>query len=572
MRYMCLACDYDGTIARDSIVAQSTLQALERIKNSGRKLILVTGRELDDLLRVLEKPELFDRIVAENGAVLYRPSSKETAALCEPPPKAFVDELTRRGVTPLSQGLRIVATWHPQEATVLEVIRSMSLELQIIFNKNAVMVLPSGTNKGTGLTAALKELELSTHNVVAVGDAENDHAFLGVCECCVAVNNALPALKERSDWVAYQSHGPGVEELIELLLKDDLQALAPRLHRHEIELGTEENGEKFTLPAYGSRVLIAGPSGSGKSTTTSAIVDRLFALGYQVCLVDPEGDYDEFEPLATLGGPNHVPAISEIFDTLNDPKRSLGINLLGVPLPDRPQFFQTLLMRLQELRVKTGRPHWIVVDEAHHLMPVDLATGGLAVTKDMESFALVTVHPDEVSPAILSSVNTLIAVGSEPKKVVEQFIKGTKGSDGPDPQLVRAPEPDCVLVWRFVAHEKPHYVKVKPARSQLRRHQRKYAVGELGHDRSFYFRGPEGRLNLRAQNMNVFAQLAEGLDDSTWSFHLSQHDYSRWMRDTIKDRELAEVIAKIEDDKTLEASASRRDIIDAIQKHYTASG
>jgi HAD superfamily hydrolase (TIGR01484 family) len=280
MRYVCLTCDYDGTIARNGRVAQSTLQALERVRSSGRRLILATGRELDDLFSVFPEPSLFDRIVAENGAVLYRPTSQEQVMLTNAPPKEFIDALTRRGVQPLSVGECVVATWHPQETTVLEVIHAMSLDLQIIFNKNAVMVLPSGVNKGTGLSFALNEMGISPHNVVGVGDAENDHAFLGMCECCVAVSNALPALKERSDWVTAHSHGAGVEEVAEQLLKNDLEELTPRLKRHEILLGTNKDGQPFALPAYGSRLLIAGPSGSGKSTVVSAIVERLVENKY----------------------------------------------------------------------------------------------------------------------------------------------------------------------------------------------------------------------------------------------------------------------------------------------------
>jgi hypothetical protein len=37
---------------------------------------------------------------------------------------------------------------------------------------------------------------------------------------------------------------------------------------------------------------------------------------------------------------------------------------------------------------------------------------------------------------------------------------------------------------------------------------------------SRYFRGPEGRLNLRAKNLALFLQIAEGIDDSTWLHHL----------------------------------------------------
>lgn len=247
MRYFCLTCDYDGTLARDGHVAPSTIEALKRVSASGRKLVLATGRELDDLLRVFPEVGLFDRIVAENGAVLYTPATREQHILADPPPGDFIEELRRRDVQPLSVGQCIVATWHPFESVVLEVIRSSGLELQVIFNKNAVMILPSGVNKGTGLRVALDELGLSPHNVVGVGDAENDHAFLGICECSVAVGNALPALKERTDLVTTRTHGAGVEEAIDQLMADDMLSVAPRLKRHQILLGRTSDGKGVSL-------------------------------------------------------------------------------------------------------------------------------------------------------------------------------------------------------------------------------------------------------------------------------------------------------------------------------------
>jgi len=231
MRYLCLICDYDGTIARDGRSAPSTVEALRRVRASGRKLILATGRQLAELQEVFPEHALFDRIVAENGAVLYEPAGKDGRALAGPPPPEFVDALRRRGVQPLSVGRCIVATWRPFESTVLEVILGMGLELQIISNKDALMVLPSGMNKASGLQVALNELGLSPHNSVGVGDAENDDAFLAMCECSVAVANALPALKERADLVTTGSHGAGVEELIEKLLSEDLASLTPRVKR-----------------------------------------------------------------------------------------------------------------------------------------------------------------------------------------------------------------------------------------------------------------------------------------------------------------------------------------------------
>ena len=116
------------------------------------------------------------------------------------PRRKFVAELRRRRVSPLSVGRVIVATGEPHETAVLELIRELGLELRVIFNKGAIMVLPSGVDKATGMDAALLELGLSHHNAVGVGDAENDDAFLTRCACAVAVANALDSLKERADW------------------------------------------------------------------------------------------------------------------------------------------------------------------------------------------------------------------------------------------------------------------------------------------------------------------------------------------------------------------------------------
>jgi hypothetical protein len=232
VRYLALACDYDGTLARQGRVDEPTLAALRRVLASGRKLILVTGRELDDLQSVFSHLELFEWVVAENGALLYRPATREENLLGESPPPRFVAALRDQGVQPLSVGRVIVATWRPHEHKVLQVIHDQGLELQIIFNKDAVMVLPAGVNKATGLAAALREMKLSQLNVVGVGDAENDHAFLSACGCSAAVANALPALKERADLVTRRDHGAGVAELIDLLVGNDLAGLEDRLAHH----------------------------------------------------------------------------------------------------------------------------------------------------------------------------------------------------------------------------------------------------------------------------------------------------------------------------------------------------
>jgi len=216
-RYQLVATDYDDTLATAGRIAPEVIDGLRRLRASGRRAILVTGRELDDLLKVCPEIQMFERVVAENGAVLFRPSNGETVLLADPPPRAFCELLRKKGV-PFSAGRVVVGTHVPHDEQVLEAIRKLGLELQVIFNKGAVMVLPSGTNKATGLQAALDELRASAARVVAVGDAENDHALLRMCGCGVAVANAIPSLKKEADIVTHAKNGRGVLEVIDGML------------------------------------------------------------------------------------------------------------------------------------------------------------------------------------------------------------------------------------------------------------------------------------------------------------------------------------------------------------------
>lgn len=193
-----LAADFDGTIAQHGAVRADTCTALKGLKATGRRLIRVTGRELPALKQTFPEMDLFDRVVAENGAVLFNPATQDEQVLAPAASASFVERLISRNVEPISVGRSIVATWEPHQATVLSVIQELGLELQIIFNKGAVMVLPAGVNKATGLKAALADIRISPHNVVAVGDAENDHALLSMCGCSTADNHGDDPIFENS--------------------------------------------------------------------------------------------------------------------------------------------------------------------------------------------------------------------------------------------------------------------------------------------------------------------------------------------------------------------------------------
>jgi HAD superfamily hydrolase (TIGR01484 family) len=237
MAYLALATDYDGTIATEGVVETATLDALQRWRNTGRKLILITGRELDDWLSIFEQPSLFDWVVAENGAVLYHPERQDVKLLSDPPPAEFVEALRNRVGTGaeiaqasgefakyieagrlFSMGRIIVATWQPYDQTATELIQEMGLDLQVIMNKRAVMVLPRGIDKAFGLRAAAEEIGVTPDQIIGVGDAENDLHFLELCGYSVAVANALPSVKQQVNWVTAATRGAGVTELIEQLI------------------------------------------------------------------------------------------------------------------------------------------------------------------------------------------------------------------------------------------------------------------------------------------------------------------------------------------------------------------
>src|SRR5213082_2179184 len=121
MRCQVLACDYDGTLASDRRIAPQTMRALGRVRDSGRRIVLVTGRQLDDLLGACPGIDFFDWVVAENGAVLYEPRGKRVDDLAAPPPAACLAALERAGV-PFSTGRVVVATVVPHQTAVRRAI------------------------------------------------------------------------------------------------------------------------------------------------------------------------------------------------------------------------------------------------------------------------------------------------------------------------------------------------------------------------------------------------------------------------------------------------------------------
>ena len=215
-----LATDYDGTIAHDGVVDEAALAALLRLRAAGWRLVLVTGRGLRDVQRLMPGLDVFDRVVAENGAVLHTPATGATRLLASPPGPSLAGALAAAGVQPIQCGQVIMATWASHEAQVLSVLAALGLRWRVVHNKGALMALPSGVDKQSGTLAALRELGVSPTRCVGVGDAENDLDLLAACGLPVAVANALPVVKQAAALVLRAERGAGIAELVEHLLRE----------------------------------------------------------------------------------------------------------------------------------------------------------------------------------------------------------------------------------------------------------------------------------------------------------------------------------------------------------------
>lgn len=568
MRYLVLACDYDDTFAEAGRPADEAREALAVLRQSGRRAVLVTGRTLPELLEGFSDVQLFDAIVLENGAVLHWPSTRETMALSQRVPPELEHELSRRGVRPLIAGDVILSTRSPHEGAVLEAIRALGLELHIVFNGDSVLVVPPGIDKGSGLGAALRRMGLSPHEVVGIGSGENDHSLLHVCECSAAVANAVSSLKRRADFVTDAPGSSGLVELIDELVTTDLEARTTGGRGDVVVLAETEDGVPLTFRPYGQNILVSGPSGAGKSTFASGLIERLVDRGYQLCIIDPEGDYGTLEDIVTLGTRLRAPQVEEVLEVLLDPAVNVVVNLLGIPLMDRPDFFAQLLPRLQAMRARTGRPHWLLIDEVHHLMPKPWGLVASTLPRRLSEVVLITYRPREVAAGVLELVDTVVVVGPTPQATIEEFST-VLGIEPPPVPTVSVPR-DEVVVWERSRSNPPVRAKLLRARAARLRHLRKYAEGDLG-PKSFVFRGRHGRLRLRARNLASFCELASGVDEDTWLYHLGAGDYSRWVREVIKDDDLARELSSIER-SSRSAAESARLVRDAIDRRYVLSG
>ncbi len=546
-----LACDYDGTLASEDRIGPAALAALERARSAGLALVLVTGRSFFDLTRVCERLDLFNAVVAENGAVLYFPRPGVLRDQAPPPSPRLLAELDRRGVD-YERGRVIVGTARADEAQVRAVLDALGLDVDLIANRARLMLLPPGVSKGSGLRQVIRELGLSFHDVLGVGDAENDIALVDTCGFTACPEDAVPALQARVDWVFPGRNGEALAQAITGPILGGTLPLA-RSPRHRLQIGwTTATGRPVSVPARGVNVLIQGDPLSGKSWLAGALVERLVAARYAVCVIDPEGDY---HVLARLPGmtPTEIRSDAALHRALapieGDPSASVVVDLSTLPHTRKIRAVEATLAGIHRLRDRVGRPHWILLDEAHYSLHREGVRDDV-LDLGAKGFCFCTYHSSWLRPSVVAQVDLLLLGRTTAAEELAFLSRGFAGCAGIErtaellPDLPRGefarlePHPDDgegALTFVPVPRETAHV-----------RHLTKYTDAVVAPERRFIFRRPDGRQVKTVENLSSFRQAVAEVEDAVLASHARRGDFSRWVLGVFSDRQLGTQLRKIE--------------------------
>ncbi|HYB35906.1 MAG TPA: HAD hydrolase family protein [Mycobacterium sp.] len=544
--FQVVAVDLDGTLTSRGDLSAEVLDAIDHVRRNGLVVVLVTGRIAAEL--EAEFPQVADHVdalVLENGAVMV---IDETAqALSAPVERALDDALAARGV-PYRRGEVLLAVDGEHAATVLELIGELGLDCQIVRNRAALMVLPAGVTKGTGLGAVLAEMNLSAHNMLAVGDAENDLSLFGIAEIGVAVADAVPSVRRQADLVLEQQDGAGVVELLTGPYVGGARRWCPS--RWWVDIGTFDDGTPTRVPGSQGRILVTGPAGAGKSYLVGLMAERWILAGYCVLLIDPEGDHaqlQELKQVQVVDARHYLPEPTELVSLLR-PLTSIVVDLCGLAEPNRIDYMRRLRKTAEAYREEHGFPHWVIYDEAHLLFPTRdvrwMRRGGCVLS----SFAPASLPATETSS---TDVVLELSAAETPGEVTSQVIRRAIVRFGPGP-----PRP-FTIADRRIAHV---------------RHRHKYADVSLPKERRFYFRTTDGQPIAAAGSMYGFHAAISHLDPQALQYHLEHGDFSRWLDNTIADTDLAVQVAVWEDELLAHRAADleriRHLLLRAVEERY----
>ncbi len=572
MKLQVFALDYDGTIASDGVLDPEVREAIAQAHSQGIMVVLVTGRIRADLQRLLNEPWIFDVIVAENGAVLHFPHSGRSILLGQSPPLTFTTELRRRDI-PFFAGECVVEMDAQYAGATLSVIHDLELPLVLAFNRSRLMVLPQAISKATGLREALRTVRLSEHNTVAIGDAENDHELLAICELGVAVDWGSDALKGMADEVL-EGEGPqAVAGFIRRTVQEDRRLAPNRIGKGRLHLGICEGGDALTLSIRDRNILVIGDTQSGKSWVAGLLCEQLILQHYCVCVIDPEGEYATVETLPSVVVIDVAPGVPQLKDVelaVRYPDVSVILNLSNLGHQEKLNYVKKLLRKLKQLRHQIGLPHRIVVDEAHYFFQdpdvrdiFDFELGG---------YLLVSYRASQVHADILERIDGVIVTrASDPAETkILRKLFGNHSDSQDWVEILRNLETGQAALLPGAEEAGDRLVRFHISRRITAhvRHKEKYLNIPVASGHSFVFTRNGVPTGERARTL---AELVEILSrEKTFTEHLSNHDFSRWIREVFTDRMLADQVREIEDGWIEgRVEGGYKTLVDAVRKRYS---
>jgi hydroxymethylpyrimidine pyrophosphatase-like HAD family hydrolase len=544
-----LALDFDGTIAVNDTIDGAASAAIQEARGAGLLAVLVTGRMLTDLGTVVCTPPLFDAIVAENGAVLRLPNLLTPITLSQEPDPRFLAELRRRGIRHQT-GQCVVEAAADVAPHVVEIIRGLGLPLAITFNLGRLMVLPHGVSKASGLQEALWRLRASVHNALAIGNAENDHQLLEVCEIGAAVAWGSEALRRRADEVV-PGDGPGA---VARYIRDvvSLARIPPeRMGRRRVRLGTVSTGEALDLAIRGRNLLVGGDPKSGKSWMAGALCEQLILQRYSLCILDPEGDYTCLEALpGVIVQPMDGKETSFVWleRVLAHPDLSLVIDMSAAPQEGKPLLVRQLLETLNRLRRTSGLPHRVVVDEAHYFL--NRLDAPALFDHELGGYLLVTYRISDLSPEILRASEAVIVTRVDDRQQALALLGLAPGVGTPSEWLALLADlaiDEALLVPGPLESEgSVKRFRVAPRLTAHVRHRAKYAEIPVCSEHEFVFTEHGTPTGQRARTVRDLLSVLPAVPDDVVQGHFTRGDFRRWIEDVFGDRELGAAIRQLE--------------------------
>ncbi|MEO8696925.1 MAG: HAD hydrolase family protein [Acidimicrobiales bacterium] len=574
--FRAIAVDYDGTLTADGSPRHDVLELLAQWRHNGGRVLLVTGRILDELLQVF--PDVgnnVDLVVAENGAVLW--DGKRSRLLAPPVPRSLSDALKARGVAH-RRGAAILATHSTFVLSIEAAIDDLGLDVQLVANRAELMVLPAGISKGTGVRAGLRALGMSAHSAVGVGDGENDQALLRACELGVAVANAVPSLRHEAD---ITTHAPDVAGVIELLEGPFVRGAArARSTRWHVELGFDEHGVPVTIPASQIDVLVCGRSGGGKSYIAGLIAEQLIELDYSLLVVDPEGDHTaltELPGVVVVGSDGSTPSVEHIVALVQQHLGTVVVDLSLQSDEAQRDFYRRAPAAVELLRAARGVPHWMLLDEAHTSLLSEGAVRSLFDT-NRKGHLLVTFEPAALPESVVDQIDVAIIVPGADS--VEAILRSF-GCDAArfDAVAQQASGREAIVMRRTDDGTPPALKRVQTLvrRTGHVRHWHKYTAGLLPESRRFYFRNAnDDTVGEPAANIAEFHRELCRCSPDVLAHHALGRDFSRWIGLALGDAQTAEAVEAIEarigemhgGHDRVAIESERGAILAALERHY----